>query len=94
MYYLGIDLGGINIAAAVTDESGHIVGRDSRPTPHSPAEEVADHMAAAARAAAAIWSATSSAGEWGVGRLSRPTICPDSSVTAAAMLMPPKSIPR
>ena len=53
MYYLGIDLGGINIAAAVTDESGHIVGRDSRPTPHSPAEEVADHMAAAARAAAA-----------------------------------------
>ena len=53
MYYLGIDLGGINIAAAVTDESGHIVGRDSRPTPHAPAEEVADHMAAAARAAAA-----------------------------------------
>lgn len=52
MYYLGIDLGGINIAAAVVDESGHILGRDSRPTPHAPGEVVADHMAAAARAAA------------------------------------------
>ena len=54
MYYLGIDLGGITIAAAVVDESGHILGRDSRPTPHAPGEVVADHMAAAARAAVAI----------------------------------------
>ena len=52
MYYLGIDLGGINIAAAVVDESGHILGRDSRPTPHAPGEVVVDHMAAAAREAA------------------------------------------
>ena len=52
MYYLGIDLGGINIAAAVVDEAGQIVGRDSRPTPHASGEVVADHMAAAARAAA------------------------------------------
>ena len=52
MYYLGIDLGGINIAAAVVDEGGQIVGRDSRPTPHASGEVVADHMAAAARAAA------------------------------------------
>ena len=53
MYYLGIDLGGINIAAAVVDEQGHILGRDSRPTPRASGEIVADHMAQAAQAAAA-----------------------------------------
>ncbi|MCI8477845.1 MAG: ROK family protein [Oscillospiraceae bacterium] len=51
MYYLGIDLGGINIAAAVVDEAGKILGRYSRPTPKAPAVQVADEMARAARAA-------------------------------------------
>lgn len=53
MYYLGIDLGGINIAAAVVDEQGAILGRHSRPTPQGvPAEVVAREMAEASRAAA------------------------------------------
>lgn len=53
MYYLGIDLGGTNVAAAVVEESGVILGRASLPTPRGvPAARVADTMASAARAAA------------------------------------------
>ena len=33
MHYLGIDLGGINIAAAVVSEAGEILGRGNIPTP-------------------------------------------------------------
>ena len=51
MYYLGIDLGGINVAAAVVDEEGRILGRHSRPTPHETAERVAEEMANAALSA-------------------------------------------
>ena len=54
MYYLGIDLGGTNVAAAAVDGAGHILGRASLPTPIGAGPEgVADTMAAAARAAAA-----------------------------------------
>ncbi len=54
MYYLGIDLGGTNIAAAVVDEGFGIVGRGSRKTNiPRPAVAIADDMAAAARDAAA-----------------------------------------
>ncbi len=49
MNYLGIDLGGINVAAAVVDGEGHILSRDHLPTPRTGAEDVADAMAAAAR---------------------------------------------
>ena len=52
MYYLGIDLGGTNVAAAVVDEAGKILKKVSLPTPRGvPAEQVADQMAAASRAA-------------------------------------------
>lgn len=52
-YYLGIDLGGTNVAAAVVDEAGQILGRASLPTPQGvPAPQVADQMAEAARQAA------------------------------------------
>ena len=52
MYYLGIDLGGTNIAAAVVNEKGEMLGKVSLPTPRDvPAEQVADQMAAASRAA-------------------------------------------
>ena len=52
MHYLGIDLGGTNVAAAVVDGNGTILGKASLPTPRGvPAEQVADQMAAAARAA-------------------------------------------
>lgn len=45
MSYIGIDLGGINIAAALVTEDGGILARHSRPTPRGP-EAVADSMAA------------------------------------------------
>ena len=51
MHYLGIDLGGTNVAAAVVDREGTILGKVSLPTPRTGAEAVADQMAAAARAA-------------------------------------------
>ncbi|WP_130869543.1 ROK family protein [Intestinimonas massiliensis (ex Afouda et al. 2020)] len=52
MHYLGIDLGGTNVAAAVVDKDGTILGKASLPTPRTGAEAVADQMAAAAKAAA------------------------------------------
>ena len=51
MHYLGIDLGGTNVAAAVVDQDGTILGKVSLPTPRTGPEAVADQMAAAARAA-------------------------------------------
>lgn len=45
MNYIGIDLGGINIAAALVGEDGAILSRRSRPTPRG-AEAVADAVAA------------------------------------------------
>ena len=51
MYYLGIDLGGINIAAAVVTEEGEILARGKVSTPRSGAEAVAAAMAEAARQA-------------------------------------------
>lgn len=48
--YLGIDLGGINVAAAVVDEEGHILSRGRLATPRG-AEAVAAAMAEAARQA-------------------------------------------
>lgn len=50
MHYLGIDLGGTNVAAAVVDEDGKILGRANLPTPRG-VEAVADAMAHAARGA-------------------------------------------
>lgn len=51
MNYLGIDLGGINIAAAVVNEKGEILSRGKVSTPRSGAEAVAAAMAEAARQA-------------------------------------------
>jgi len=51
MNYLGIDLGGMNVAAAVVEETGGILGRASLPTPQG-VEPVVECMAQAARAAA------------------------------------------
>ncbi len=50
--YLGIDLGGINSAAAVVAEDGTILGRGRLPTPRTGAEDVADAIASACRMAA------------------------------------------
>ncbi len=51
-YYVGIDLGGTNIAAGVVDEQFKIIGKASVPTamPRTP-DQIADSMVEAARAA-------------------------------------------
>lgn len=52
MYYLGIDLGGTNIAAGVVDENYKIIGRGKMKTNlPRPAEGIVDDMAIAARMA-------------------------------------------
>lgn len=51
MYYIGIDLGGTNVAAGLVEETGKLLGKASVPTPHG-AEPVADAIAAAAGMAA------------------------------------------
>jgi len=50
-YYIGIDLGGTNVAAGIVTESGALVGKASIPTPKGD-EAVADAIAAAAKEAA------------------------------------------
>lgn len=45
-YYIGIDLGGTNIAVGVVNDNGEIVGRAKTKTrPHEPAQVIADDMA-------------------------------------------------
>ncbi len=51
MYYLGIDLGGTNIAVGIVDENYQIIARAAAKTQTETAEQVADDMAAAAREA-------------------------------------------
>ena len=46
MYYIGIDLGGTNIAAGIVDEKGNIIKKTSTPTlKERPYEEIIDDMA-------------------------------------------------
>ena len=51
MYYLGIDLGGTNIAVGIVDENNQIIARASSKTKLENAEQVADAMAETAYAA-------------------------------------------
>ena len=51
MYYLGIDLGGTNIAVGVVDEDCKIVAKASSSTATDNAEQIADAMAETAREA-------------------------------------------
>lgn len=47
-YYVGIDLGGTNIAVGIVDESYQIIGRANKKTPaFHPAQEIADEMSSA-----------------------------------------------
>ena len=50
MYYIGIDLGGTNVAAGVTNKEGKLLGTASIPCPRG-AEAIADAMAQSARLA-------------------------------------------
>ena len=51
MNYLGIDLGGTNIAVGIVDENNKIITKVSRPTQTETAEQVIDAMAQTAREA-------------------------------------------
>ena len=52
-YYVGIDLGGTNIAAGITDEDGNLLAKVSTPTlVERGFEAIADDMANTAKAAA------------------------------------------
>ena len=51
MYYIGIDLGGTNVAAGIVDGGGRLLGQFSRPTPKG-AQAVAQAVANAAQEAA------------------------------------------
>ncbi len=51
MYYLGIDLGGTNIAVGIVDENYQIVARATKKTETESPEQVADAMAETAREA-------------------------------------------
>lgn len=51
MYYLGIDLGGTNIAVGIVDEKYQIIARATSKTQTETAEQVANAMAATAREA-------------------------------------------
>ncbi|MCH5353094.1 MAG: ROK family protein [Acutalibacter sp.] len=51
MYYLGIDLGGTNIAVGIVDENHQIIARATSKTQVDTAEQVADAMAETAREA-------------------------------------------
>ena len=68
-YYVGIDLGGTNIATGVVDENYQIIGRGHAKTKvFHPAEEIADDMIATAHQAIADAGITLEQVEWvGVG---------------------------
>ena len=51
MYYLGIDLGGTNIAVGIVDDNNQIIARATSKTKLDNAEQVADAMAETAYAA-------------------------------------------
>ncbi|MGM9658490.1 MAG: ROK family protein [Eubacteriales bacterium] len=47
MYYIGVDLGGTNMAAGICDDNGKILVKNSVPAdPNRPADEIMDDMAA------------------------------------------------
>ncbi len=68
MHYLGIDLGGTNIAVGIVDEENKIIARANSKTKTDSAEQVADAMAETARTALASAGLTLADVPWiGVG---------------------------
>lgn len=83
-YYVGIDLGGTNIAVGVVDESYQIVGKANAPTgAFRPAEEIADDMAQTARAAIEDAGITLAEVEW-VGIGTPGTVNPQTGIVGFA----------
>lgn len=83
-YYLGIDLGGTNVAVGVVDENYQILGRANVKTKaFHPAEEIADDMAASARDALLNAGITIDDIEW-VGVGTPGTVNPETGVVGFA----------
>lgn len=74
-YYIGIDLGGTNVAAGMVQENGALLGKASVPCPRG-GEAVADAIAQAARIAAEA-AGVSLEGSKGVGLASPGSIDPE-----------------
>ena len=92
MYYLGIDLGGTNIAVGIVDEDNKIIARATSKTKLDSAEQVADAMAETARAALAAASITLDDVPWiGVG--SPGTINKSTGIIEFANNLPFKNTP-
>ncbi len=49
MFYIGIDLGGTNVAAGIVNEKGEILNKTSAPTPKTGAEDVIEVICAVSR---------------------------------------------
>ena len=82
MYYIGIDLGGTNVAAGITDENGTLLGKSSIPTPRG-ADAVADTIAQAAQQATAAAGLTVDQAQ-SVGVASPGSIDPEQGVVEHA----------
>lgn len=83
-YYIGIDLGGTNIAVGVVDDSFQIIGRANAPTgAFRPAELIADDIAATAREAVKDAGISMELVEW-VGIGTPGTVNPKTGVVGSA----------
>jgi len=82
MYYIGIDLGGTNVAAGIVEEDGKLLGKASVPCPRG-GEAVADAIAQAARLAAGN-AGVSVEGAKGVGLASPGSIDPETGTVLHA----------
>lgn len=92
MYYLGIDLGGTNIAAGVVDEENKIIARASTKTKIDTPEQVVEGMAETAYAALQVANLTLDDIPWiGVG--SPGTANRDTGVIEFANNLPFKNTP-
>ena len=92
MYYLGIDLGGTNIAVGIVDEEYHIITKVSNATATDSAEQVADAMAATVREALAKAKLTLADIPW-VGLGSPGTINKETGIIEYANNLPFKNTP-
>ncbi len=92
MHYLGIDLGGTNIAVGIVDEEHKIIARASSKTKTDNAEQVADAMAETARKALESAGLTLADVPW-VGLGSPGTINKSTGIIEFANNLPFKNTP-
>ncbi len=92
MHYLGIDLGGTNIAVGIVDEENKIIARANSKTQTDNAEQVADAMAETARQALASAGLTLADVPW-VGVGSPGTINKSTGIIEFANNLPFKNTP-